>query len=268
MTDTFDPPLAAQIASAYDASARSWASGATIVYAGLADALVARLDDADARGPVLDLCAGAGAASVSLVRRAARVIALDFAWSMLVVERDRRPPAVAGDANRLPFRSACFSAVVVACGLNHAPDPVAFLVEAGRVTRVGGVVLTSTFARGWDHPAKAAVDEVLTGLGYRAPAWHASLKHDVEPVTATPERLVDVATRAGLGDVSVERVDVAVDVSPEQAVEWRFAMASHAPFVASLASSVRDRAAAAAAALVGRHWVPVCPPLLILHARA
>ena len=255
-----------EVGAAYEAAASSWALGAAVIYAHLAEALVDNVPPLGA-GPVLDLCAGAGAASVPLVRRGRAVIALDLAPAMLAVDRARRPPAIAADALALPLRSRSFAAVVVACGLNHATDPVAFLAEAGRVTRADGFVATSTFAAGWTHPAKSAVDEALVPFGFQAPHWHRRFKADIEPATAEPGVLRAIALRAGLRTPRVTTVAVAVDVTAEQAVGWRFAMASHVGFLATLAAQHRRQATDEAIAAVRRRWEPLVIPLLVLCAQ-
>lgn len=256
-----------QLGSAYEAAASAWAVGASIVYDRLAEALVAELPLID-RGPVLDLCAGTGAASAALVRRGVPLIAVDFAVAMLAVDRDTRPPAVAADGFVLPFRPHVFAAVVAAFGVNHAADPVAFLSETKRVTSAGGLVGTSTFATGWAHPAKSAVDDVLGTFGFRAPDWHRQLKRDVEPATASVGALVAIAERAGLHDARATLIEVVPDVTAEEIVGWRFSMASHVDFVSALSTEARRRATKAAIAEVRERWEPFVVPMLVMSARA
>lgn len=256
-----------QLGSAYGAAAESWAAGAAVVYSQLAGALVDQVPVID-RGPLLDLCAGTGAASVALARRGHTVVAVDLAPEMLAVDRDRRPPAVAADAYALPFRSRSFAAVVVAFGLNHATDPAAFLAEAGRVAQRGCIVATSTFAAGWTHPAKPAVDDTLALFGFRSPEWHLQLKCNVEPATAGPAALEATAARAGLRDAQVATIDVAVAATVEEVVGWRCSMASHVGFLAALPAEARRRATEAAVVEVRRRWEPLVISMLVLTARA
>lgn len=259
-----------ELGSAYATAARAWASGAAVVYNALAGALVdeivGELPAADA--PVLDLCAGTGAASAALVRRGLPVVAADLSWEMLQVDRTARPPAVAADASALPFSAAAFAAVVIAFGLNHATDPVRFLAEARRSTRRGGCIASSTFLRGWTHPAKAVVDEALAGFGFQPPTWHRRLKDDVEPATATAGALAGVASRAALVGPRVRVVEVAIDASVEEVVGWRCSMASHAGFVESLPAEARAAATELAVAEVRRQWQPLVVPMLVMTAHA
>lgn len=263
-----DAAFRRQLGSAYGAAARAWADGAAVVYDALAGALVDEIaDELPSDGqPVLDLCAGTGAASAALARRGLPVVAADLSWAMLRVERAARPPAVVADAASLPLRAGGFGAVVIAFGLNHATDPVGFLAEARRVAHPGACVASSTFLRGWTHPAKAAVDEALASFGFEPPAWHRRLKDDVEPATATASVLVDVAGRAGLHGARVRVVEVAIDASVEEVVGWRCSMASHAPFVDSLVEADRVAATALAAAEVRRRWQPLVVPMLVMSA--
>jgi SAM-dependent methyltransferase len=262
-----DAAFRREVGAAYATAALAWASGAGFVYARLAEALVTRLPTVD-NGLVLDLCAGTGAATAPLLRRGCVVIAVDLVPDMLVVNACERPPAVAADAFALPFRDGSLAAVVVACGLNHAPDPVAFLAESRRVTRVGGVVLASTFAEGWSHPVKIAVDRALQPFGFQAPSWYDRFKRAVEPATATAESLTSIAKAAGLRSSCVVNEDVVVDATIDQAVEWRLSMASHAGFMARLSMTDQRLATAAAVSEVTDKWQPLVVPLLILSASA
>lgn len=254
------------VRSAYDVAASGWAAGAGVIYRALADALVALLPS-HGPGTVLDLCAGTGAASAALARRGLAVIAADVSAQMLRLSRGERPPAVTADAVALPFRGGAFASVVVAFGLNHAPEPVAFLRETRRVVRAGGIVVASTFAGGWPHPAKAAVDDVLEGFGFRPPAWHDRLKREVELHTGSEQALLNIAQRANLRDARASLVEVAPAVTVDQVVGWRFSMASHAGFVAALPQTTRQQAAIDAAAEVRRRWQPFVVPMLALIAR-
>ena len=253
------------LATAYDTAATSWFLGASVVYQRLADEVVA-LVPSTTDGPVLDLCAGTGAASTALRRHCGPVVAVDLSPGMLAVRRHLRPPAVVADALVMPFCAGTFGLVVSTCGLNHAPDPVAFLTEVARVTRPGGTILASTFAGGWSHHGKAAVDDALRPFGFRPPAWHERFKNEIEPATADPSSLIALSTQVGLTQSSVTRMDVAVDLSIEEVVAWRFSMASHAAFVIGLSSHDHQLATIAATKAVRQCWEPVVIPLLVLSA--
>ena len=254
-----------EMVAAYDGAANLWFVGASVVYERLADEVVA-LAPASATGPVLDLCAGTGAASTALLKNYDIVIALDRSPAMLAVASNQRPPAVTADALAMPFRAATFGLVVMACGLNHAPDPAGFLTEAARVTRPGGTIMASTFDNDCTLPSKAAVDDALNLFGFRPPWWHERFKADIEPATSNPSALLALSTRVGLAQSSVTSIDVAMDLSIEEVVAWRFSMASHASFIAGLSPDVRHLATVAATRAVRECWVPVVIPLLVLSA--
>lgn len=258
-----------EIAAAYSRSAPAWADGPARVYRRLARDLVAAAPAAVRGALVLDVGAGTGEVSEAVVAAGGRCIALDVAWRMLTVDRHHRPPAVAGDASRLPLRAASVDAVVTACTLSHVPDPVRALGEAERVLRPGGFVLASAFPPGGAHPAKAAVEDALAAFGYEPPGWYRRLKQQGEPATGDPDALLRLAGAAGLGDAAVSCRSVAVDLeTPEAFVDWRLGMASAAPFVAQLAPADQAALREAAIQAVGPQPPPLVVDQLVLAARA
>jgi SAM-dependent methyltransferase len=241
-----------------------WAEGPEPAYASLARALVASSAGAVPGGRVLDLGAGTGVAGRAARAAGARsVVCADSALGML-----RRCPAglhpVAADLTALPFRDGCFDLALAAFCLGHLDHPVAGLREA---RRVAAALAAGSFAAGWDHPAKAAVDEVLGAFGYQAPAWYLTFKRDTEPWASDPAALGRDTTAAGYTDVRLRTVTVDTGLSrPAELAAWRLGMAHVAPFVASLSSGRRAalrRAAAAAVTGAG----PLIVDLLVLTAR-
>ena len=147
------------------------------------------------------------------------------------------------DAVALPFRAGSFDLVVAAFCLNHLPDPAAALAEA---RRVGAALAASTFAPGWTHPAKDAVDAALRPLGYREPAWHAC-------VSPGAERLAGQAAAAGFGQVQVRTVTVRTGlVTAAELAAWRLGLAQFAPFLSALDAPARVAARRAAERAVER----------------
>ena len=195
------------------------------------------------------------------------MVAVDIAEHMLrtaVGESGGLVLPVVADAIHLPFADGSFDIVCAAFCLGHLPDPVAALRET---RRVGRSVVASAFAAGWNHPAKAVVEDALRELGYTAPAWHVELKDHLEPQIGDPERLTLAATAAGFARVEVAIVPVRSGLStPADMVRWRLGMAHLAPFVQALAPADLERARLAAeAALVGAPSPVV--PILVLAAR-
>ena len=232
--------LTAGLRAAYDAAADGWADGPEQLYAVLARALLRSAAVPLAGRQVLDLGAGTGVAGrAALAAGAHRVVAADLAAGML-----RRCGAalhpVAADAAALPFRDGSFDLVVAAFCLNHLGNLAAGLGEA---RRVGRALAASTFAPGWTHPAKAAVDQALRPLGYRPPAWYAiGQARNRAPRRATRRRLGERAAAAGFTRVRVRTTAVPTGLStPAQLASWRLGMAHRGP-VPALAGCTAARA--------------------------
>jgi ubiquinone/menaquinone biosynthesis C-methylase UbiE len=256
---------------AYDQVAAAWLAGAEPAYRRFADALVAASPEPLRDKRVLDIGAGTGAASRSLLAVGAVPCAVDESDAMLRTAREVVPgvPAVAGDALALPFADATWDAAVSAFCINHLTDPARLLAEAGRVLRRGGVVLASTFADGADHPAKAAVETVLLEAGWEPSPWHQKFRCCTSGLTSTPARMESVAAAAGLEDVRV--VSVLVDSglrTPAELVGWRLGGAELAGFLGSLDAERREAITGAAVRAVGPDPEPLHRPVLILTARA
>jgi SAM-dependent methyltransferase len=171
-------------------------------------------------------------------------------------------PAVLADAARLPFADRAFHLVAAGFCLSHLPDPGAALVEW---RRVAGAVLASAFAPGSPHPAKTAVDEAMTSLGFVAPRWYQEVK-DLSSAVEEPAALAELARVAGFQTVRVipERVDTGLD-TPREIARWRLGMAHLAPWVAGLTETRRREARAAAEESV-TGLGPVLIDVLVLSA--
>jgi len=278
--DAGDPGRSAPgLRAAYDSGARLWAEGPEPVYASLARALLARvLPLGVAGGRVLDLGAGTGVAGRAALAAGARsVVSADPALGMLRrgtagLRRGeaglRRGEAglhpVAADATALPFRDGCFDLVLAAFCLGHLDRPVAGLREA---RRVAPALAASAFAAGWNHPAKAAVDEVLGAFGYRPPPWYVTFKRDTEPWASDPAALGRDTTAAGYTDIRLRKITVDTGLSrPAELAAWRLGMAHVAPFVSSLTAARRiSLRQAAETAVTGTG--PLVVDMLVLTAR-
>lgn len=252
--------MADAIGDAYDRSASAWRSGPAVLYAVLADALLARAPVDVAGGVVLDAGAGTGVAGdAARARGAARVVGVDLAPAMLRAQ----PQAVAADLARLPFRDGSFDLALAAFSIGHLAEPVAALRE---LRRVAPALSASAFAAGWTHPAKEVVERVLQAHGHVPPAWYRAFKDGTERLVGDPEHLAALATAAGYPQVEVMQVEVVTGLAdPAGMVAWRLGMAHHAPFVAGLAPEARDEVVREAEAqLAGAPEVVV--PMLVLTA--
>jgi SAM-dependent methyltransferase len=149
---------------------------------------------------------------------------------------------VAADILALPLRDGCVDVAATAFVINHLADPSAALRELGRVVRPGGAVLAATFAARSVDPLKQRVDAVLAAHGYRPPPWYRRMKDELEPPTARPELLAEVARRAGFGSASVEEVEVGMGMLDARALAgFRLGAPAAAAFLDSLDESQRDR---------------------------
>ena len=229
--------LTEAVRASYDAAAGGWASGPGPMYTRLAEALIAAAPVPLAGRRVLDLGAGTGAAGrAALAAGAGQVVAADLAVGMLRAAGPALHP-VAADAAALPFRAGSFDLVAAAFCLNHLPDPAAALAEA---RRVGAALAASTFAPGWTHPAKDAVDAALRPFGYREPAWHACVSLDAD-------RLAGRAEAAGFSQVRVRTITVPAGlVTAAELAAWRLGLAQFAPFLDGLDAPARAAARHAA----------------------
>jgi hypothetical protein len=172
---------------------------------------------------------------------------------------------VAADAAALPFSNHSFDLVVAAFCLNHLGSLAAGLAE---VRRVGAAIAASTFAPGWDHPAKGAVDKVLRSFGYQPPAWYACLSPGSR--AGDPAVLAEHAAAAGFTDVQVRTLDVRTALAaPAELASWRLGLAQAAPFMRSLdppdQAAVRRAAEHAVAGLAGASPLVVSMVMLTAH---
>jgi SAM-dependent methyltransferase len=217
------------IGDAYESSASLWAGGPDHMYAALARALLASSGLPLAGLSVLDVGAGTGVAGRAALAAGGRpVVCADLALRMLRRCEARTHPVVA-DAMALPFRDRAFDVVVAAFCLGHLPDLAVGLRET---RRVGTWLAASSFAPGWTHPAKAAIDEVLARFGYEPPAWYGRFKRELEPRASDPAELGRLADAAGYASVRLSTVPVATGLSTAAKIaSWRLGMAHVAPFL-------------------------------------
>jgi len=233
--------LAGELRADYDAAAGDWVGGPEGMYGPLARSLVAAAPVPLGGSLVLDLGAGTGVAGrAALDAGARRVVAADLSDGML--RRSRGGTPVMADAVALPFRDGCFDLVLAAFCLNHLGCVEDGLAEA---RRVGAAIAASTFAPGWTHPAKDAVDNAFRRFGYRPPGWYTTLAPGSR--AGQPEVLAESAAAAGFARVQVRTVAVPTALAtPAELVSWRLGMAHYAPFLRSLDPAGRIAARRAA----------------------
>ena len=123
----------------WGARARDWAD----IQEGQSRAAYEPVFDSLSLGPgsrYSDVVCGAGMAALLASDRGAQVSGIDAAESLLTVARERVAAADfrLGDLQDLPFADGCFDVVTGFNSIQFAADPVAALMEAGRVTKRTG----------------------------------------------------------------------------------------------------------------------------------
>jgi SAM-dependent methyltransferase len=220
----------------YELAAEGWRSGPELVYHRFARAFVRETPGRLSGLRVLDLGAGTGAVSTELHMAGATAVAVDSSHAMMqLARRDNKGlEAAVADAFHLPFADATFDGCFAGFLLNHMQQPHLALVEAARVTRSGGLLMTTTFAAGDNHPAKRAVELVAANWGWEAPSWYWEQTRWANQ-TDTPEGLEEQARRAGLTVADVLKVEVdAGPVGAKDLVLWRLGHAHMAAFASKL----------------------------------
>lgn len=181
-------------------------------------ALVAAV--APARGTsVLDVATGTGLVAERLLRRGARVTALDQSEQMLAAARARLGPAaqvVLGEAERLPFPDGAFEALTFTYLLRYVDDPGATMAELARVVRPGGRIGMLEFGVPPFAPARVAWRAYtrlgLPALGRLASREWAEVGRFLGPsIEGFHERLPQAAltalwSRAGIEQVQLRRM--------------------------------------------------------------
>lgn len=173
-------------------------------------AFVERLVELGARGFVLDLCTGPGRIPLLLCDRLqdVRVVGIDLARHMLRLAEEHRARSRhreriefrLGDAKGLEFDDRVFDAVCCNGSLHHIPEPGAFLAEARRVLRPGGVLLVRDLFRP-ESPERVRELVQLHAAGatdHQKELFRASFN-----AALTPEELREAADTAGFADAEL-----------------------------------------------------------------
>lgn len=97
-----------------------------------------------AQGRCLEVGAGTGSISKALVERGHEVVATDISPNMVEEMKKKGINAIVCDAEKLPFSDATFDTVLASEMLYYLDNPGAFLEEARRVLKPGGILLLSS----------------------------------------------------------------------------------------------------------------------------
>ncbi len=102
---------------------------------------------------ILDIAAGTGSSTRSLVDAGADVIALDFSAGMIETGRKRHKDIkfVQGDALNLPFEENVFDVTTISFGLRNTSNIDSALKDSLRVTKSGGKIVIAEFS----HPSNS-----------------------------------------------------------------------------------------------------------------
>lgn len=190
---------------------------------------------------LLDVGAGTGISTRSLLARGADVVAVDMGPAMLRQARSRTPdlPAVIGDGAALPVRSGTADLVCFAQSW-HWIDELTRVAESRRALRPGG-----RWAAWWSHPHDDDApwfDEYWTAIERSCHGVHRSQRDaDWAATIADPARF-DPARQLTISWVR----DVSVD-------DWLTDQVSHS-YIAALASRPRAELLHELRSIAGRHF--------------
>jgi len=171
---------------------------------------------------VLDVATGTGAVAAELIRQTGcTVVGLDQSAEMLAEARRRLPASVElveGEADRLPFPDASFSALTFTYLMRYVDDPAATLHELARVVRPGGTIAGLEFGVP-PGPAIRPLWNLYVGIGLPlagrviSPGWRAVGDFLGPSIEQLWERLplgqlLGMWRAAGIEDVSYRRLSL------------------------------------------------------------
>lgn len=149
-------------------------------------------------GRILDAgCGPNPAVAMALDRTPSRsIVGLDIGWGMVRTAREvaaRRGHhllMVAGDVERLPFRTGCFDALVCDDTIEHLPDDAIGVSELARVLAVGGRAVLATPNRRSAAVLAARFRDRIRGVRHPDRYYYVASSHLREYTWPEFERLV------------------------------------------------------------------------------
>ena len=164
---------------------------------------------------VLDVGCGGGFLLRALAEHDARPIGVDVSAQALEAASAVTGALIRADGARLPFASDSFDGVVLSEVLEHVPDPMALILEAARITRHGGVLMTSV-------PNRTLRSRLaLIDLAQRFPVTRV-LPRDLHEWARfiRPRELIDRLEGAGFRVEAVQGIGIPLRRLPSAAVAW------------------------------------------------
>ncbi len=178
------------------------------------------LDAADvmAGHRVLDVACGTGGLSAAAARRGASPVGIDLAEAMVDAAREALPGVEfrVGDAESLPFPDDGFDAAIGGFVLNHLPHPARCADECARVVAPGGRVAFAVWDRPVRSPLVALLGHALEQAGGDREAGVPEGPDDFR--YADGGRMRALLEGAGLVDVAIDRLELAVEVDDADAL--------------------------------------------------
>jgi SAM-dependent methyltransferase len=163
---------------------------------------------------ILDIGTGVGGLRGDMQRAfpGAAVLGVDHSRGMLALAPPGQHVALM-DASRLAVASQTFDLAILAFVLFHLPDPHASLVEARRVLRPGGSVMTITWGMELASDATRIWAEELDRHGARPVGLNAEPAH--HRLMDTPEKIENLLASAGFHPVRcwVEKHELVLDAA-------------------------------------------------------
>jgi SAM-dependent methyltransferase len=158
----------------------------------------------------LDVGCGTGALTQTILAAAtpARVVGVDPSAGYIAYAReqmrDARVRFDVSDAQRLPFDTATFDAVVSGLVLNFVPNPEQAVTEMKRLARPGGVVAAYV----WDYAGKMELMRFFWDAAVALNPAAANLDEGRRFPLCKPEPLRQLFAATGLRGVEVRAIDV------------------------------------------------------------
>jgi len=187
---------------------------------------------------VLDVATGGGHTALAFAPHVKEVVASDFTPQMLVAAeafiREQGMENVTfqeADAEHLPFEDASFDLVTCRVAAHHFPDIFAFMQQAARVLKPGGILIVhdhvapedvkvADYVNAYEKLRDAGHARILPESEWRGTFLDVDLKIlHVEQFTIQ-HQVLRWAKRQNCSDETIERLQVMLLRAPQAVLEW------------------------------------------------